>query len=156
MAVKTGDLREFAKVLSRFKGRKELSKILRKEIRRPLPRVRRAIRKNAIQTLPKRGGVNRWVAASRINAIVKLTGRGAEVRLRGSRKNQTPALADLNRLDRTGRLRHPTYGRRGRGFWHTQVVRPGWFSTPAGEVDQWARYVNLAVQEACEVIARGR
>lgn len=144
----------FAADLRRFNGRKAMSKALRKRLREPVPAVRRAIRRRALATMPRRGGLNRWVAATRITAKVSFTGRGAGVTLRGSRAN-TSGKADLRRLDDSGRIRHPSWGRRGPGQWHTQTVPARWFTGEAAEYDAWRGAVEAAVADACKEMAGG-
>jgi hypothetical protein len=143
----------FADDLRRFSGRKEMSKLLRKRLREPVPAVRRAIRRRALATMPQRGGLARWVAATKITARISLSGRGAGVVLRGSRKS-VGDKSDLRRLD-AGRIRHPSWGRRGRGQWHTQAVRPGWFTGEAAEYDAWRGAIEAAVADACKEMAGG-
>ena len=149
-----GSLDDLIRDLRRFEGRREVTKALRKRIREPIPQVRKAIRKRAMDTLPKGGGLNKWAAKTRVTAKVSTSGRGAGVKLRGSRKS-TKGKADLRRLD-AGRVRHPSWGRRGKDDWHTQQVTAGFFTAPATEVDQWRDACLAAVDEALEVIRRGR
>lgn len=144
----------FAADLRRFSGRKEMTKLLRKRLREPVPAVRRAIRRRALATMPRRGGLNRWVAATRISAKISFTARGAGVTLRGTRAN-TRGKADLNRLDATGRVRHPSWGRRGPRQWHMQTVPAGFFRGEAAEYDAWRGAIEAAVADACKEIAGG-
>jgi len=97
-----------------------------------------AIRAEAIETLPKRGGLNEYVAAARISTTVKTGAETATVQIRG-RRNQIRRggkQVDLPAINR-GRIRHPTYGH---GPWTTQSVAPGFWDTgaekAAGAVDQ--------------------
>lgn len=140
--------------LRKFDGRKEVVKALRKEIRKPVPKVRKAIRKRARTTLPKAGGLNKWVASTRITAQIKLSGRSAGVRLKGGR-NSTGARSDIRAIDR-GRVRAPTYGKRNPNSWHTVKVTPGFFTTPAAETDEWRKAALKAVDQALDTIRRGR
>lgn len=147
------DIDDLLRDLRDFEQRRVVLAQLRKRIRQPLPAVRRAVRARAIETLPRRGGLGRWVARARVSADLRTTGRSAGLTLRGSRKSLRDA-SDLRRID-AGRVRAPAWGRRGPGQWHTQAVRPGWFTEPAGEVDQWLDAVDDAVLDAALVIARG-
>jgi hypothetical protein len=149
-----GSLDDLIRDLRKFEGRKEVVKQLRKEIRKPVPAVRRVIKRRARTTLPKSGRLNKWAASTRITVKIKLAGRAAGVQLKGGR-NSTGGRSDIKRLDK-GRLRHPSWGRRGRGQWHTQDVMPGFFTSPATEIDQWRDAALKAVDEALEVIRRGR
>lgn len=144
----------FADDLRRFAGRKEMSKLLRKRLREPVPAVRRAIKRRALATMPARGGLNRWVADTKVTAKIALSGRGVGVTLRGSRSS-TRGKADLRKLDATGRVRHPSWGRRGPGQWHTQNVPAQWFTGPAGEYDAWRAAIEAAVADACKEMAGG-
>lgn len=139
--------------LKRFEGRREVVKALRKEIRRPVPTVRKAIRRRALDTLPEGGGLNKWVAKTRVNVQIKLAGRGAGIRLKGGR-NSLHGRTDTRAID-AGRVRHPSWGRRGPGQWHTQQVTPGFFTDPAGDIGTWRTACVKAVDEALEVIRRG-
>ena len=149
-----GSIDDLVRDLRRFEGRREVTKALRKRIREPLPGVRKAIRRRALESLPKGGGLNVWAAKTRVSAKVSTSARGAGVKLKGSRKS-TKGKADLRRMD-AGRVRHPSWGRRRPGDWHTQRVEPGYFTKPAAEVDQWRDACLKAVDEALEVIRRGR
>ncbi|MGK5737276.1 hypothetical protein [Micromonospora sp. URMC 103] len=149
-----GSIDDLVRDLRRFEQRKEVTRALRKRIREPVPGVRKAIRRRALDTLPKGGGLNVWASKTRVSAKVSLAGRGAGVKLRGTRKSGK-GKADLRRLD-AGKVRHPSWGRRGPGQWHVQQVEPGFFTKPAVEVDQWRDACLKAVDEALEVIRRGR
>lgn len=148
-----GSIDELIRDLKGFEARKEVTKALRKQIRQPVPAVRKAIRKRAMTTLPKSGGLNVWAAQTKVGVRVKLAGRTAGVKLRGTRKS-TKEKSDLKRLD-AGKVRAPSWGRRRRGDWHVQQVTPGFFTGPAGEIDQWRNACLRAVDDALEVIRRG-
>lgn len=144
---------EFARELRSFDDRRVVLNQLRKDIRKPLPTVRKAIRARAMATLPESGGLNVWVSKTRITVQVRATGRRAGITLKGSRKSAKDK-SDLKRLDQ-GRVRHPSWGRRGKGQWHVQSVTPGFFTDPATEVDQWIRMVEAAVDRATAQIRGG-
>lgn len=148
-----GSLDDLVRDLKKFEGRKEVTKQLRREIRRPVPAVRKAVQRRALDTLPRRGGLNVWVSKTKVTAQIKLSGRAAGVRLKGSRKSAKDK-SDLRRLD-AGRVRHPSWGRRGVGQWHTQTVPDGFFTKPSSEVTQWRDATVRAVDNALEVIRRG-
>lgn len=139
--------------LKKFDDSREVVRQLRKEIRKPVPVVRKAIRRRALTTLPKGGGLNKWVAATRITAQVKLSGRSAGVRLRGGR-NSTGSRSDIRAIDR-GRVRAPTYGRRNPNSWHTVKVPAGFFTRPTTETDEWRKSTLAAVDKALDTIRRG-
>jgi hypothetical protein len=136
--------------LRKFDDRKAVMRELRAEIRKPLPVIRKEIKARAETTLPRAGGLNRWAAGTKITLQVKMTGRSAGVRIKGGR-NSKGGRSDIRALDR-GRLRHPSWGRRGRGQWHTQQVIPGFFTRPATEADQWRQVCVDAVEKALRSI----
>jgi hypothetical protein len=141
---------DLVRALKGFNQRKEVLRALRKEIRAPVPAVRKAIRARAIATLPKRGGLNRWVARSRINTTIKVSSRTATITLVGTRKSQA-AITDLKRIDQ-GTLRHPSWGRRFKGQWHVQRVTSGFFTDPAAETNEWRKAVERACATAVKTI----
>jgi hypothetical protein len=148
-----GSLDDLVRDLKAFDDRRELTKALGKQIRKPVPLVRKAIRDRALATLPKGGGLNVWVSKTRVQASIKLTDRKAYVKLRGSRKS-TKDASDLKRMD-AGTTRHPSWGRRGAGQWHAESVTPGFFTEPTTQHDQWRSAVLDAVDEALKTIKRG-
>ncbi|MEV0156875.1 hypothetical protein AB0H57_24530 [Micromonospora sp. NPDC050686] len=142
--------------LRTFDRRKEVTNALARNVRKPVPAVRKAIRQRALAVLPARGGFGRWVSKLSITARVKLQGRAAGVSLKGRRKgfpDKQPKV-DLRRIDQ-GRAAAPSWGRRGDGDWHFQQVTPGFFSETGAEFDGWRKATLDAVDEALEVIRRG-
>ncbi|MEU5939408.1 hypothetical protein ABZ807_09475 [Micromonospora sp. NPDC047548] len=151
-----GSLDELIRDLRTFDRRKEVTNALAKAVRKPVPEVRKLIRKRALATLPSSGGFGKWVSKLSITAAVKLQGRAAGVKLKGRRKgfpDKRPKV-DLRRIDQ-GRVAAPSWGRRGDADWHFQQVTPGFFSEPSTEVDQWRAAAVEAVDEALGVIRRG-
>lgn len=148
-----GSIEDLIRDVKAFEGRREVLKAFRKRIRQPVPPIRRAVRARALATLPSSGGLGAWVAASRVNVQIKLSGRSVGVRLRAGR-NSKGGRSDVRRID-AGRVRAPSWGRKTRAAWHTQQVTPGWFTGPAGEVDQWRGACLDAIDDALEVIAGG-
>lgn len=110
-------------------GQKDLSKELRAALKDATVPVKVAIRQNALETMPKRGGLNEAMAKSRIKVQVRTSGKLAGVRL----INKTHDT----RLDSQGRLRHPVFGNRKK--WAEQRVTPGWFTSPATRAATGAR-----------------
>lgn len=146
---------ELVSELRRFSNRREIIKAISKGIRRPVPAVRKAIRAHAVDILPSGGGLGAWVAAARINVAVKLTGyKSVGIRLKGGR-NSRGGRSDLAVIDR-GRVRAPSWGRRGQGDWHVQAVTPGFFTTPAADAEQWRRAVDDAVDGTLDQLRQGR
>jgi len=148
-----GSLDDLIRDLRKFEARKEVVKQLRKEIRKPIPDIRKAIKRRAFDTLPKGHGLNVWVSKTKITAAIKLSGRSAGVKLKGGR-NSTGARSDIRRIDK-GRVRHPSWGRRGKGQWHTQIVPDGFFTEPATDGGTWHRVCLTAVDNALDTIKRG-
>lgn len=148
-----GDLERLVRDLRRFDADKVITTKVREKIRKPVPAVRKAIKKRAVEILPKAGGLGAWVAGSRITARVTLRGRAAGVYLVIGR-NSAGGRSDISAIDR-GRVRHPSWGRRYRGQWFNQLVEPKFASGPATEIDQWRDAVLEAVDEALGVLRRG-
>lgn len=146
----SASIEAFARELRAFNGRQEIIKQLRQEFRKPLPEVRKRIKSRAISTLPKRGGLNRWAASTRVTAKITVTGRAVKVKVRGGRKS-IAGEADISALDR-GRVRHPSWGRRFRGQWHVQRVSEGFFTVPVVESPEWRAACLAAVDRALETI----
>lgn len=144
---------QLVRELRAFDGRREVVKAMGRGIRKPLPALRKAIRSHAVAVLPSSGGLGAWVAASRVTAQIRLSGRRAGVKLKGGR-NSAGGRSDVDRIDR-GRVRAPTWGRRSRGSWHNQVVADGWWSTPTEQADQWVDAVDAEVDKALDQIRRG-
>jgi hypothetical protein len=148
-----GSLDQLIKDLKTFEAKKQVLTEFRKEVRKPVPAIRKAIRARAIATLPNRGGLGAWVAKSTVSVRFKLSGRSSGITLKGSRKSLRDK-SDLRRID-AGRLRAPSWGRRGPGQWHNQAVTPGFFTKPTTETDAWQQAAERAVDKALEVITRG-
>jgi hypothetical protein len=147
-------IQEFARELRGFQDRKVVLKALRVAVRKPFPAVRAKIKARALATLPEGGGLNAWVAAIKITLGVKVTSaRSAGVVVKGGR-NSTGARSDLRAIDR-GRVRAPSWGRRGQGAWHTVLVEPGFFTTPVVEATEWHAEIDRAVDDAVQTIRRG-
>lgn len=146
---------EFIAELKAFDGRKEVINEVRKALRKPaiLGNFRKRVRAHAIATLPGSGGLGAWVAKSSITIRFKDAGRRAGFTLRMGRKSGK-GKADLNALDRSGRVRHPLYGNR--AHWYSQQVASEFFSKP------WEQYgstiidaTDAAVDRAFDKIRNG-
>jgi hypothetical protein len=145
---------QFAREIKTFRDRKVVLKAMRVAIRKPFPSVRAAIKANALTTLPKRGGLNAWVAAIKVTLSIKSSSpRSAGVVVKGGR-NSTGARSDIRAID-SGRVRAPSWGRRGPGQWHTVTVQPGFFTTPVVEAKGWHEEIDKAVDDAFNTIRRG-
>lgn len=145
--VTSSDIAEVAAAVRKLGDGRTVVTEMAKEIRAAVPPVRKAVRAHAIATLPSRGGLNRWVARAGVRATVKRGPRSAGVKLVAGR-NSKGGRADLKRLDRSGRLRHPL-PRGNRSRWYLQQVTPGWFSVPVAEnVEPFTDAVGQAVDTA--------
>lgn len=148
------DWKVVAAQIKAFEGRREVVKAIRKTIREPVPLIRRDIKARALSSLPRSGGLAAWVAASKVSASIKIKSRTVGLLLKGGR-NSSGGRSDINAIDR-GRVRAPSWGRKGSGDWHNQTVSDGFFSLPASyrgpEVE---RVTTIAVDRAFDTIRRG-
>ncbi len=144
-------LEEFARELRRFDDRRRVVNELRRELRKPIPKLRTAVRANAIATLPSSGGLGAWVARAGFSVRYREIGRAAGVRVKVSRK-AIGHKADLKRLDDAGRIRHPLYGNR--KHWYPQSVTPRFF-TKVWDRTEWLKHVDEAFDRALDEIRRG-
>ena len=141
---------EFARELRAFDGRREVVNEIRRELRKPLPELRTAVREGAVEILPKRGGLGAWVAKSLFSVQFRDAGRSAGIRIKVSRKN-TKGKADIRSLDETGSLRHPLFGNRKK--WYPQVVAARWFTETWEKFsDEWVKAADDALDKALEKI----
>ena len=158
-----------AKLKELGSGTKQLATI-RRRAQSVVPPIEREVDKYALAILPKRGGLNQWVADSKVRASVKTGARSAGVYLRMGR-NSLRKRADLVSIDK-GVVRHPTFGHRGakvrhalpspsgfgrhffitqrRNDWHDEGVTPGFWSFPAEHVGktEMIRVADQAIAEA--------
>lgn len=81
-----------------------------------------AVREAARAQLPKSGGLNEQVASQRVSVRNSLSPRTASVRL-------VTTAPDTQQTDQ-GFVRHPTFGRRGKGQWKRQPLpaATGWWT----------------------------
>ena len=149
-------LEKLIRDLRTFDRRREVTNQLAREVRKPVPELRKLIRARALATLPSGGGFGKWVSKLSITASVKLQGRAAGVKLKGRRRgfpDREPKV-DLRRID-AGRARHPSWGRRTASDWHVQRVNVGFFTLPGRDRRRWRKAVLQAVDQALVVIRRG-
>lgn len=149
-------LEKLIRDLRTFDRRREVTNQLAREVRKPVPEIRKKIRARALATLPASGGFGEWVSKLSVTASVKLQGRAAGVRLKGRRKgfpDRNPKV-DLRAIDR-GRTRHPSWGRRAEADWHVQRVSAGFFTLPGKDRRRWRKAILAAVDQARAVIRRG-
>ncbi len=119
-----------------------LKKETRTALRNATTPMKAAIKRHALDTMPRHGGLNRVVARSRITTQVRGSGRNPGVRI--ASKSLDP------RLDRSGRLWHPVSGHRDRKLPQPQQVHPGWFTDPAARSATSARVEILAAMKRIE------
>jgi hypothetical protein len=144
---------QLVRELRSFDGRREVVKAVGRGVRKGAPAVRKAIRAKALEILPSGGGLGKWVAQSRVTVQVRLSGRKAGVKLKGGR-NSAGQRSDIKAID-NGRVRAPSWGRRGKGAWHVQAVPEGFFTETAAQATEWHDEVEAAVDEALNQIRRG-
>jgi len=142
---------QFAAELKAFDGRREIINEIRKDMRKPLPELRKKVRAAAIAMLPARGGLGKWVAASKFTVRFKDRGRSAGVTVKVSRKTEKDRAA-LDPLDLQGRVRHPLYGNR--KYWFSQQVAALFFTGPWEQMD-WPGIAEKAMDRALDKIRRG-
>jgi len=103
----------------------------------------------AIAKLPRAGGLNEQVAGQKVTVQVRTGAKTAGVRL----KTTAP---DTKQTDE-GWVRHPIYGRRGKGDWRTQQIpaAKGWWSDTLTEASPDVTPELLAAMEAVSVQIQG-
>ena len=108
------------------------------------------VKTSAMQKLPRAGGLNAQVAGQRVSVSVRTSAATAGVRL-------TTTAPDTAMTD-AGFVRHPTFGRRGKGQWRTQQIpaAKGWWSDTLAKSDpivtavllKFLAAVNDAIRDA--------
>jgi len=120
----------------------EEGKVFRREllagIRAAAAPAPQAVKASARSLLPKSGGLNEYVASSRIGVRTRLTGKAVGVRIAGSK-----GVHNLRRLDR-GFVRHPVFGRWVAGV-DDQEIPEGWFTKPLEKSEPKVRIAVLGV-----------
>lgn len=129
-------------------GDKELRRDLMRGINRSLKPAKAAVKAAALRELPRRGGLNRVIATSRIGSRSRTGGRNPAVFLTGKKAGH-----DLRSVDR-GRLRHPVFGNK--SVWVTQEIKPGWWSrTLQDQAPRVRREVVDVLEDVARRLARG-
>lgn len=118
----------------RATGDKNLRRELLRGLRAAAKPSGAAAKSNALQRLPRSGGLAQLVASSRITLQTKLTGTP---RVRIIARNQS-AIRNAD----AGSVRHPVYGT---DHWVTQKVQPGWWSDAMHKNDRRVRREMSAV-----------
>lgn len=119
---------------------KELRSELYRGINRAAKPLKNEVKKSARERLPRKGGLNKKIAGTKIATKRRVTGSSAGVRLVGT------SGYDIGSINR-GRVRHLTFGHKP---WVNQTVRKGFWTDPlvAG-----APQVQGEIQEVMDVIA---
>lgn len=143
-------IEHYARTVEQILTERRVYKQLKKDLRGPVPEVTKAIKENALATLPKGGGLNEWVAASAVKARITESGSAINVHLEASR-NSKGGESDLKRID-AGKVRHPAWGRRTKGSWSVTSVTPGFFTDPATDPEPWLEAADASLDTALEAI----
>jgi len=109
-------------------GQSGLKKNITKAMRVATVPARDAVRSYLRDEMPKGGGLNEWLAKSRITTSILTGPKTAGVVIRDSKSGH-----DLKAINRTGKVRHPT--RSGPGF--KTEDRKKWRLTDTGKTNWW-------------------
>lgn len=132
---------------------------LRREVLATFRRIARPIGQDVIREgsaeLPRRGGFAAAVAAAQIRQSNALSGRNPGVALSfRTAVGATGKSMDLRTVDE-GKIRHPTFGRRGRGQWRVTNVRAGAFRRPfEAQREPAARELVAAMERVADQVVR--
>lgn len=122
-------------------GDVDLKKALTKAIRESTKPLKGAVKQSFATGLPKRNGLAKLIADSRLTNVVKTGSQSAGVTIKATSLHH---IASINK----GKLRHRVFGK---GPWVSQAVRPNLFTAP---IEQHKADIQKAVVKACEDIAR--
>lgn len=104
-----------------------------------------AVQAEERRVLPKRGGLNEWVASTPVGVRVTTGSRSAGVRLVQSKKGRAKPH-DLLDANETGAIRHPVYGHR--KVWKDQQIPTGWWERPLLAMEPEAQRAMKAAMDA--------
>lgn len=104
-----------------------------------------AVRQSALSTLPKRGGLNQWVADAVIKTSILTGPRSAGVSIRARKTGH-----DLPKIN-AGTARHPLYGNT--SYWYETPVQPGFFTRPLDEMAPVAEALFLRAMTETAYVA---
>ena len=124
-------------------GQVGLKKNMAKSIRVATEPCREWVRLELLRDMPKRGGLNEWLAKSSITSAILTGPNTAGVVVRGSRRGH-----DWRAINDTGKARHPTFGHRGKNQWKdTSVPAHVWEHAlaPFGPIVREALRVSMNV-----------
>lgn len=124
-----------------------------KEIRQAVPPIRSAVKANAIAYLPKKGGLNTWVAKAKITARIRRSASNAGVTIVDGR-NSAQKRTDMNKIN-DGTVRAPLFGNR--TAWYPHRVRAGFFDDAITQdgADAFRAAVVVAVDRAAGRVLGG-
>lgn len=113
---------------------------LRAAVKPAIPKFRAQARSQ----IRGRGGIGEYVASQRISVRTRMTARSTDVRV----VTTTPATRQTNR----GWVRHPTFNRRGKGQWKSNLLpgAAGWWDDTA---DAEAPAVTAALVRVMDSVA---
>lgn len=121
-------------------GDKELKNELSRGINRAVKPMKDEVKAAALRDLPKRGGLNKFVAKLSWKTKTKTSGQSVGVTIVADKSGH-----DLKAIDR-GRVRHPVFGNR--RAWVLQQVKAGFFSnTVRGHADRIRRELLALVAD---------
>lgn len=144
-------LADLARDLKSEANGREIRRDLLKGIRDAAkPLAKEAAPKAAREGLPKKGGLNEYVASSKFAVRTRTSGKSAGVRIVGSK----PPKHDLAAMDR-GALRHKVYGH---DVWVHQSITPGWWTDGMSDevvLAAMRKEVLAVLDEVARRIARG-
>ena len=106
-----------------------------------------ATRQAARETLPKRGGLNEYIAGEKIKVSTRLTGPQVGVRIAAQSGQWSGDQSEV---------RHPVFGRRNKPWTTTKVSTPGWFTGTLTHETPKIMGPMYAAMEAVAVEAMGR
>ena len=107
---------------------KALLLAMRRNLRAIAKPAAAAVKAEELRVLPKKGGLNEWVAGTPVGVRITAGPRTAGVRLVQSKKGRSKPH-DLLAMNETGAIRHPVFGQR--KTWVEQDGLPtGWFERP--------------------------
>src|ERR1044072_2764056 len=146
------ELRRVAALLRAEGTGPRVAKDITDEMHNVGPRIRAAFKAHALNTLPKRGGLNAWVAKSKVTFRRKRGALIGGMRVNVGRNTRwgSQVRAELEGIDR-GRVIHP-----GNGFgpdWYGQSVGPNSIERPITVAG--GRVLQGAVENAAEELVAG-
>ena len=174
----SADVRAYRELGALLKGvEKDVKRELFKAVSSATKPVKAEIRESARRTLPRKGGLNEWVAGAKVTTRQSYSGRNPGVTIKAERdkfksvsvggkrsKKRLPGTfgkkSDLGAINR-GRVMHPYYGRarkvEGNGLYGPQMVRPGFFTdVMTGVMAQRAkREILTAMQQITNKVTSG-